>query len=68
MSAKPLPRLPLCGLAAFAVAGIWAADRFSPDPRAMVAAACACLLLAPWRGGLLPLWLAAACALSAGWR
>ncbi len=65
MSAKPLPRLPLCGLAAFAVAGIWAADRFSPDPRAMVAAACACLLLAPWRGGLLPLWLAAACAFGA---
>ncbi len=61
MPAKPLPRLPLCGLAVFAVAGIWIADRLSPDPRVLVVAACAGLLLAPWRRGLVPLWLAAAC-------
>ncbi len=65
MPAKTFPRLPLCGVAAFAVGGIWIADRFSPDPRILVVTACICLLLAPHRGGLVPLWLAAACAFGA---
>lgn len=65
MPSRKLPRLPLLAPALAAVAGIWIADRFSLDPRVLVAIAAAGLLLAPWRGGLLPLLLAIACAFGA---
>lgn len=55
-----LPRLPLAGVALAAVAGILLAEYTAPPAPALLALTIAALLLAPWRHGTLPLWLATA--------
>ena len=54
------PRLPLAGVALAAVAGILFAEYASPPQGLLLAATLAALLLAPWRGGSVPLWVATA--------
>lgn len=54
------PRLPLAGVALAAIAGILCTEYLTPPPSALLAVTIAALLLAPWRRGLLPLWLATA--------
>ena len=54
------PRLPLAGVALAAIAGILFTEYIAPPPSALLAVTIAALLLAPWRRGLLPLWLATA--------
>lgn len=48
MPSKIFPRLPLVGLAFFAVVGIGISDKFSPDPRWFMVAAVVGILLAFW--------------------
>lgn len=55
-----LPRLPLAGVALAAIAGILLAEYAAPPPSALLAVTIVALLLAPWRSGLVPLWIATA--------
>lgn len=61
MLPKTFPRLPLVGVALFVVLGIGISDKFSPDPRLLLALAILGLCLAPCRRGRVGLWIAAAC-------
>ena len=47
-------------MALAAIAGILFTEYITPPPSALLAVTIAALLLAPWRRGLLPLWLATA--------
>lgn len=54
------PRLPLAGVALAAIAGILLAEYAAPPQNALLAVTIVALLLAPWRFGLVPLWIATA--------
>jgi competence protein ComEC len=60
MPRAPLPRLPLAGVALAAAAGIVVAEYSAPSAPVLWMVTAAGLLLAPWRGGTVPLWVAAA--------
>lgn len=65
MPARPLPRLPLAGVALSAAAGIAGAEHLPLPPEAPVALAAVFILLAATRGGTPWVWLAAACTFAA---
>ena len=60
MPRRPLPRLPLAGVALAAVAGILLAEYLPLDPNILLAVTAAVLTLALWRGGTAALWLSTA--------
>lgn len=70
MPSRPLPRLPLAGVALSAVAGILAAEHLPLPPQAAVVLAAFFVFFAAWRGATPWVWLAAACTFAAvhGWQ
>ncbi len=70
MSSRPLPRLPLAGIALSAVAGILAAEYFSMQPVVLASVSAVFIAFAAWRGGSAAVWLATTCTFAAvhGWQ